>query len=375
MTFKVLSAVFKSAVASLSQVIPTKSELPVLSNILLAPSADPGFVQLTASDGDNTISVSMPVDDIEGEVVPFLIPKELVAYVRELSEWPVTIDIKGDELTVSDLFGEFHCVGSHSDADIFPSVTLSEGCFSADIPSDKFIPALQAAVPFTGDDDLRPVMNGVYCRFSESGLSMAASNSKTLFADKASDGSLPDASVILAKKFVSVAHKIFSAKGQPLTFSFDDKRVLLRQGGVSFYGLQIEGKYPRYEAVIPRTYDCLVTVNIEQLRDAISRTAVSASSEGLFRLMFDGEESLVISTNDIDFSRSGKVTVKTESQSGIKGSFEVGVKGSTLTKVLSSAFSDCKTVTFMMSDPSRAIIIKKQPDAVRLALIMPMMLS
>lgn len=370
----ILSPLIKSAVASLSQVMSAKSAIPVLENILLRPGADDKSISLTASDGDNMMTVSLPVEE-SSDVVPFLIPSDVVSYVRQLSDWPVNIDTDPDaSITISDLMGEFSCVGSY-ETDVYPLLSVPEGGSSFEVPADAFLSSIKAALRFANKDDIRQVMCGVFCRFAPDGLRVAASNMKTLFSDNIS-GSYPDAdaSVIITRKLVNAANALFDRSGDPVLVSFDDKRVLFKQADAVMCGVQIEGRYPRYESIIPKNNDKSVVIDVALLKAAISRSMFSASRSGLFRLQFDGSESLVIETEDIEFSRYGNVKLKTLSQTNLSGGLSIGVRGQFLSDAISYAFPDCAQLTFLMSDAAHAVIVKHTSDDSRLALIMPMQL-
>lgn len=378
MKFTVLPNELKAAVAAISPALSTKNAMPILDNILLTPSDDAQHVALTASSNDFTIVTQMEVMEPQ-ELVPALIPakniREFIA--RAIGAFPVdfSYNAANGEWSLTDDFGEVRFI-SDVDVKAYPvgDYAVSDAQFSITVCAASIVDAMTAAKGFVSTDDLRPVMNGVYLDFTTNGLHVVASDSKSLFRDTISDITpATPASVIVPSRMVASVKSLFitSADAQ-LTIAFNAKNVCFSQGTTILRGRLIEGKYPRYEAVIPKNNNAIADVDVSRLNAAVNRASISAdSATNQICLAFDGANTLTISAQDIDYSTSSKVTITTVSQQNIRD-FKIGVRANILRSCLSIFKTPNVFLTF--SDPSRAIVIKSTSTQ-RISLLMPMQLQ
>lgn len=378
MKFTVLPTTLKAAVAAITPALSSKNAMPILDNILLSPSDDAQHIALTASSGDFTIVTQMEIMEPQ-ELVSALIPakniREFIA--RALGAFPVdfSYNAANGEWSLTDDFGEVRFV-SDVDVKAYPvgDYAVSDAQFSITMPAAPIVDAMTAAKGFVANDDLRPVMNGVYLDFTANGLHVVASDSKSLFRDTIPDVT-PDtlASVIVPSRMVASVKSLFATSADAqLTIAFNAKNVCFSQGGTILRGRLIEGKFPRYEAVIPKNNNAIADVDVSRLNAAVNRASISANSTtNQICLAFDGATTLTISAQDVDFSTSSKATVATTSQQNLCD-FKIGVRANILCSCLSIFKASNVLLTF--SDPARAIVIKAETSG-RIALMMPMQLQ
>lgn len=375
MRFTVLPLQLKSAFKAMGSVLLKNPSMPVLANILVKPLSDTSL-SFTASDGDNTVSVPLAIEDA-ADVQPFLLPAHnLGQFIANLGEWPVTFEVDGSELCVSDFFGEFRFV-IDLDVSAFPVVSSVGTDDAYVIPACPLIDAASIALRFVGDDSLRPQMCGVCFSFRKGiGLVLAASDSKRLFSDTISDVSVDaDESVIVPKTVINaVASLLTVTDGATVLVSFSDKVITFRQDDIIIVGRLIDGKYPRFDAIIPKNNNRIAIVSRQLLISGVKRAAIAANiATGQIKMSFDGLSSIQISARDIDYSTSSSVRIDTISQTSLEGGLALGIKGAYLLDVLSTLRSSDQ-VTIMMSDPTRAVLVKPSADSQRIALVMPMQL-
>lgn len=375
MKFTVLPTTLKAAIAAINPALSTKNTMPVLDNILLTTSDDGQHIALTASNGDFTIVTQMVVKEPQ-ELVPALIPakniREFIA--RALGAFPVdfSYNAANGEWSLTDDFGEVRFV-SDVDVKAYPVCdnSISDAQFSITVPAAPIVDAMNAAKGFVANDDLRPVMNGVYLDFTATGLHVVASDSKSLFRDTITDiAPATPASVIVPQRMVASVKTLFAtAADAQLTITFDAKNVCFSQGSTVLHGRLIEGRFPRYEAVIPKNNNAIAEVEVSRLTAAVNRASISASSAtNQICLSFDGASSLIISAQDVDYSTSSKATISTTSQQNLHD-FKIGVRANILCACVGVFKSPNVLLTF--SDSSRAIVVRSSGSN-RIALLMPM---
>lgn len=378
MKFTVLPNVLKAAVAAITPALSNKNAMPILDNILLTPSDDAQHIALTASSSDFTIVTQMEVMEPQ-ELVPALIPaKNIREFIsRALGAFPVdfSYNAANGEWSLTDDFGEVRFI-SDVDVKAYPvgDYAVSDAQFSITVPAAPIVDAMTAAKGFVANDDLRPVMNGVYLDFAANGLHVVASDSKSLFRDTLSDVTpATPASVIVPSRMLASVKSLFATSADAqLTIAFNAKNVCFSQGSTYLRGRLIEGKFPRYEAVIPKNNNAIADVDVSRLNAAVNRASISANSAtNQICLAFDGATTLTISAQDVDFSTSSKATIATTSQQNLRD-FKIGVRANILCSCLSIFKASNVLLTF--SDPARAIVIKAETSG-RIALMMPMQLQ
>lgn len=376
MKFTVLPLHLKAAFKAMGSVLLKNPGMPVLSNILVKPLSETQLT-FTASDGDNTVSVPVEVEDAV-DVSPFLLPSyNLGQFIANLGEWPVTFETVKNELCVSDVFGEFKFI-IETDASAFPQMPEVTGDAAYPVPAAALIDAASVALHFVGNDDLRPQMSGVCFSFRKGqGLVVAASDSKRLFCDVVPGIAVDaDSSVIVPKTVIkALASLVSAADDAQVVVSFSDKIIRFQQDDVVIVGRLIDGRYPRFEAIIPKNNDRVAVISRATLVSAVNRASIAAdAATGQIKLDFDGAGSLQISARDVSFSTSSSVRISTESQTNLDGGLALGLRGSYLLDILSTLKSSDK-VSVMMSDAVRAVLVKPSADSSRTMLVMPMQLT
>lgn len=376
MKFTVLPNVLKAAVSAITPALSNKNTMPILDNILVSPSDDGKNLLLTASNGDFTIVTQMEVVESQ-DLAPALLPaKNIREFIsRAIGAFPVEFSYASGEWSLTDDFGEV-CFISDVHVHAYPADVFSfdDAQFSMNVPADAVVDAMNAAKGFVSNDDLRPVMNGVFMDFTTSGLNIVASDSRSLFKDVLTDvvASTP-ASVIVPQKMVASVKSLFSTGADSiLTVSFNSKNVCFSQGNTIIRGRLIDGRFPRYEAVIPKNNKAIADVDVAKLNAAVNRASISANSAtNQICLEFDGENSLTVSAQDVDYSTSSKATISTISQQNLRD-FKIAIRANVLCACVGVFKSHDVLLTF--GDQTRAIVIKSDNSS-RIALLMPMMLK
>lgn len=374
MKFTVQPSDLKAAFAAVKSVVPGKPSMPVLENVLLLPVGE-GEVSLTATDIDNTIVVKMRVEDAEA-VVPFLIPAaRLGDFIgNAMGEWPVMVETDDDEIVFSDGFGDFRFFGSANTKE-FPltSQISTEKGTAVQVDAAALLDVVSAASRFTGKDELRPVMSGVCLDFRADGLHVAASDSKVLFADVIHGVSVDTEKVIIVNTSVVTALVSHGVASGMLDVSFDGRQVCFRQDGILIQGRLIDGKYPRFESVIPKNNNRTAVIGRQALSAAVKRVSISANkTTNQVRMRFSGTTSLTLEASDIDFSLHSQFTMQGVPQENFPGEHLTAVRAGFLLSVLASFPKDVTEIVMLLGDPTRAMLIKSSVDSERICLVMPM---
>ena len=374
MRFTVSSSALSSKLNMLAKVIGSKNSLPILDCFLFQVAN--GEMSITASDSDNVIKSTLALTDHDGEG-EFCVPNRVILdALKELPEQPLHFDVDaaGEAVAIKIVYqnGLYNFTGQN--AEEYPRTqSMNDACTTVSLPTEMLINNISRSLFATANDELRPVMNGIYFDLTADALAIVASDGHKLVRSKNFTIKSESPSAFnLPKKPASLLKNILSKDGDDAIIKFDDRSAEIQfTDGVMRCRL-IDGRYPNYNSVIPNNPN-EVTVDRRGLQSALRRVLPFASeSSQLIRFHIESGR-FEVSSEDIDFSTSAKEQLSCE----YNGSpINIGFKGSSLMEILSNLTSD--NIIIQLADPSRAGIIvpAEQPENEDiLMLIMPMLLN
>lgn len=374
MRFTVSSSALSSKLNMLAKVIGSKNSLPILDCFLFQVAN--GEMSITASDSDNVIKSTLALTDHDGEG-EFCVPNRVILdALKELPEQPLHFDVDaaGEAVAIKIVYqnGLYNFTGQS--AEEYPRTqSMNDACTTVSLPTEMLINNISRSLFATANDELRPVMNGIYFDLTADALAIVASDGHKLVRSKNFTIKSESPSAFnLPKKPASLLKNILSKDGDDAIIKFDDRSAEIQfTDGVMRCRL-IDGRYPNYNSVIPNNPN-EVTVDRRGLQSALRRVLPFASeSSQLIRFHIESGR-FEVSSEDIDFSTSAKEQLSCE----YNGSpISIGFKGSSLMEILSNRTSD--NIIIQLADPSRAGIIvpAEQPENEDiLMLIMPMLLN
>lgn len=374
MRFTVSSSALSSKLNMLAKVIGSKNSLPILDWFLFQVAN--GEMSITASDSDNVIKSTLALTDHDGEG-EFCVPNRVILdALKELPEQPLHFDVDaaGEAVAIKIVYqnGLYNFTGQS--AEEYPRTqSMNDACTTVSLPTEMLINNISRSLFATANDELRPVMNGIYFDLTADALAIVASDGHKLVRSKNFTIKSESPSAFnLPKKPASLLKNILSKDGDDAIIKFDDRSAEIQfTDGVMRCRL-IDGRYPNYNSVIPNNPN-EVTVDRRGLQSALRRVLPFASeSSQLIRFHIESGR-FEVSSEDIDFSTSAKEQLSCE----YNGSpISIGFKGSSLMEILSNLTSD--NIIIQLADPSRAGIIvpAEQPENEDiLMLIMPMLLN
>ena len=374
MRFTVSSSALSSKLNMLAKVIGSKNSLPILDCFLFQVAN--GEMSITASDSDNVIKSTLALTDHDGEG-EFCVPNRVILdALKELPEQPLHFDVDaaGEAVAIKIVYqnGLYNFTGQS--AEEYPRTqSMNDACTTVSLPTEILINNISRSLFATANDELRPVMNGIYFDLTADALAIVASDGHKLVRSKNFTIKSESPSAFnLPKKPASLLKNILSKDGDDAIIKFDDRSAEIQfTDGVMRCRL-IDGRYPNYNSVIPNNPN-EVTVDRRGLQSALRRVLPFASeSSQLIRFHIESGR-FEVSSEDIDFSTSAKEQLSCE----YTGSpISIGFKGSSLMEILSNLTSD--NIIIQLADPSRAGIIvpAEQPENEDiLMLIMPMLLN
>ena len=373
MRFTVSSTALSSRLQTLARVINSKNSLPILDSFLFEVNNQQ--LTITASDSENVMRSTLQLDEVDGEG-NFAVPnRTLLDAMKELPEQPLTFEVNTENLTIKIIYQNGLYNFTAQNGDEYPrSQQIPDNATVISIDSAVLNGNLTRSLFATAQDELRPVMNGIYFDLTADGLAVVASDGHKLVRNKNFNiKSETPAAFILPKKPATLLKNVLGKEQEEVVIKFDDRTAEISFAEGVLTCRLIEGRYPNYNSVIPQGNPNQLTIDRRSLIGALKRVLPFASeSSQLVRFHLDAGR-LELSSEDIDFATSAKEVVNCEYAGQ---TMNIGFKGSSLSEILNNLQGD--EVIIELADPSRAGIILPavQPENEDvLMLIMPMLLN
>lgn len=373
MRFIISSSALFSRLQSIGRVINSKNTLPILDCFLF--EIKDNVLTITASDSETTLVTSVSLVECDGTMRFCINAKTIQDSMKEIAEQPLTFDINPDnkEITASYQNGHFSIVGLS--ADEYPEMNIAQdGMNELVMPAETVLGGINRCLFATADDELRPVMNGVYFDLQQDGLTFVSTDGHKLVRNRKYNikGTVP-AAFILPKKPANLLKTLLAKESGDITLKFDERYAYIEMESSRLMCRLIEGRYPNYNSVIPKNNPYCVTVDRLTLLSALKRVLIfSNQSSALVKLHLENGQ-LTVSGQDIDYSTSAEENVACEYGDM---PMNIGFKGTFLVDILNNMGGE--NVIIELADPSRAGVIvpaEQEKDEDLLMLLMPMMLN
>jgi len=276
MRFTITRENLQQGLGNVAGSIPTRTTLPVLSNILMEAEAD-GFVRMSGTDLDTSVAVRVPAEVAEPGAITAP-AKKLQEIAREL---PGTVELstQGDTISISSGRTRFKLNGLPRDEfPAFPKVDFTESWRVTGAELQRLISHVSFAA---STEETRPILNGVLWQLSGEEMRMVATNGHRLakMTMPVEAGSpIPAADLIVHPKALGQVQRLFTGEGQ-VEVGRSENHLGFRSEGVQVYTRLIEGPYPNYEQVIPKDNDKFMVAGKEELTRAVRRMAIVASDQ------------------------------------------------------------------------------------------------
>ncbi len=355
----------QTALAAVSASIPSKTTLPVLSNVLL--EAEGEHLLISGTDLDVSIRIRVPADIAQPGTITA--PGRMLQEIsRELPDEPVELRVKARQLEVNCGYSQFKLNAMASEEfPNFPDIAFDDAWTVSESSLRKLIQGSSFAVSI---EESRPILKGVYWELGEARMTMVSTNGHRLARMSAESSSAGDhtTSFIVPPTALSQVERIFDGAGE-ITVARAGNYLGFRSKTREIYTRLIDGTYPNYEQVIPRDNDKVATVARETIEAAVRRIAVVAKRQThRIKLSFSLNR-LVLEANTPDLGNaSDEVQIDYENDE-----VEIGFNAAYLIEILRNMPKGDVKISFNTAD--RATIIEPvDAETKYLCLIMPLRL-
>ena len=310
---------------------------------------------ITTSDLEVTTIVKLEVEMVSNGTiaVPY---KTLLDLLKTFNNETITISAINNTLTITANSGEYQL--AYDDANDYPNTpSVDEQC--AEINSTDLHQSISKVLFATANDDLRPTLSGVYF---DNGFIVATDAHKLVKVE-----TNINADFILPKK-ASQQLKNLLPKDTNVALQYNQTNALFSFDNITIITRLVDGKYPNYNAVIPKENPNRLSINRQEFISVLKRMEVFANKQTNQIRLDLSEFEAIISSEDVDYRNKAKETLNgVYSGQGMA----IGVNAKFLVEMLNSL--NCEEVFLDMSEPNRAILINGESGI--LMLVMPLMLN
>ncbi len=355
----------------LGGIINNSNTLAILDNFLF--ELDHNQLKVSASDLETTISSVLNVES-ESQA-SFAIPaKILLDTLKTFPEQPLTFKVKDNNIVEISYQGGTSKL-AYMSSDDFPNAVEVEDADTSKITADTLATAINKTIFATGNDSLRPVMNGVFFQFLNSDARFVGTDAHKLVKYTRTDiQSDKVAEFIMPKKPLNLLKGLLSGSEEDVVIEYNETNAKFSFEDFELNCRLIDGKYPNYEAVIPSENPNKLIIERNQFLTTVRRISNFANkTTHQVKLKLNGAE-IKISAQDLDYSNSGEERLECQ-YSG--DDMEIGFNSRFLIEMLSNLTS--KEVQLAMSMPNRAGILTPvdglEDGEQVIMLVMPVMLG
>jgi len=373
MKFIINSQALLKKLQFLSGVINTNNTLPILDDFLF--DLEDSTLRITATDLETTLIMTLEpsMADESGKVT---IPaKLLLDFLKYLPDAPITFNIDANTLAIEILSSEGKYKLTGHNADDYPELPLLEETTSFELASGILAAGITKTVFATGNDELRPAMGGVYFDIMPDYMTFVATDAHKLVRYRRNDAkSGISTSFIIPRKPLNVLKSLLMTEDVPVQVEYNITNAAFSYNGVKLFSRLIEGRYPAYEAVIPKDNPNHLIVDRGLFISSVKRLSPFANqSTHQVRLRINGQE-LLMNAEDIDYSNEG---IERLACTYTGDDMEIGFNSRFLLEMVNNL--ETTEICFQLSGPTRAGIIvpanNDNPEEDILMLVMPVMLG
>lgn len=373
MRFTLSSTMLYNKLVALSRVINSKNSLPILNDFIFEVTDN--TLTLKSSDSENVLITTLTLNESDEGGHFAVNSHDLLEAIKGISEQPISFEINFMENMARINYLNGHFALPIENADEFPqSQSVSPEANEIILSNTLLNENINRTLFSTGQDEMRPVMNGIYFDLNPDSLNIVATDGHKLVRNRIySVKSDVPASFILPKKPSTLLKNLLGKDGGDVIIRFDNKLAEINYGDGVITCRLIEGRYPNYNSVIPTSNNNEVIIDRNGLLSALRRVQPFANdASNLIRFHFENGL-LKLDAEDYDFSKTATEQIACE-YNGMP--ISIGFKGSAFVEVLSNF--DCPEIIIRLADPSRAglVVPSEQPEGQDiLMLLMPMLLN
>lgn len=363
MKFTILQENLAKAVTTASRFASVRAQLPVLGNILISTQKSKVLVASTNLEISVSISVGAKIEREGSLSIPSRVFSELIG---NLPKETLNLESEKEQLKISTTGFSSKVLGINPND--FPKIPGNVGKEAVSISQKEFLDAISKVLFSASVDETRPILTGVLFLWSRGELSLVATDGFRLSRKKIKVVGAKTLSPIVLPKLVLLEISRLE-EGEEVLFSLQEKekQVVFGIDSVVLSSRLLEGEYPDFEKIIPKSSTLKVRIDKEDLARAVKLASIFArDASNVVRLKVLKESVKVSAESGQSGSQETEVEAKVE---GDSGNFEIAFNFHYLEDFLHSVKGE--EVSLEFTSPDKAGVFGDTSDEDFLHLIMP----
>ena len=370
MKFSMLKSKIFSVVQDILNAVPTRTTLPVLSNMLL--EVTDSKLKLAATDLDISMITTIPVSATKKGSIT--IPAKTFADIlRELPESEIEINITENRMELKVERGIYRISGIPSEE--FPKLPTVNLAKQIKVPGRDLVKMIRKTIFAVSTDETRPALNGILWQTSSKFMQMVATDGHRMAKMSQKNNKLKGLheDIIIPPKVLNLLVKLLGDEEKEIGVIFGENNMIFNLGDSVLASRLIEGPYPNFEQVIPKDNDKRLVVNKELLISTVRRVSI-LSNTLTHQIKFSlKKDSLELSSANFDLGGEAKETISCDYTAE---PLDVGYNASYVLDILKQIDSD--EAIFELGTPVSAGMVyssEKKEGEDCLYLLMPLRLA
>jgi DNA polymerase-3 subunit beta len=367
MKFKIKKEYLLESLNDVSKAMSSKNLIPVLAGVKFEVKKD--GIYLTCSDDDITIQSFIDkkkietIDDDGSVVIP---GKYILDIVRKIPNEFIEIETDGLKIVISTPSSVYNLNGM--DAKDYPDKSL-ELTKSPIIINKKVIKNIINQTSFAiSTQESRPILTGINISIKENKLDAIATDSyrlskKIVILKNAIDN---EVNIVVPGRNLIELNKILNEEDEDIEMHIFSNKILFKFDHILFQSRVLNGTYPNVSNLIPEKFDLKITINTEDLYNAIDRASIFGEKEKNVVHFEANKKEAVISSNSQELGKvEEKINIENEDNKNIKVSFN--------SKYMMDALRalQCNKITLLLQNEIKPIILRDQSSDTLIELILP----
>lgn len=379
MRFIINSQLFLKHLSALNGVISNNNTVPIIACFHL--HLENNILTIKATDLETTMVSKIELENARVEGIDSIaVPaKLLLDMLKSLDDVPINFAVDAETYSIEISSGEGKYSLAGQNAETFPAMPEMKDTVQTSMPASVLVNAINKTAFAASTDEMRQQMSGIYCEMTPENVTFVATDAHKLVRYRRNDiHSDESVNFILPRKPIMQVKNILGGNKEEfdVTIDYNNTNVFFTFDNFLIVCRLVDGKYPNYEAAIPKNNPNKLTVDRQTFLNTLRRVSLFANQSTHQVRLSIKERELEISSEDLEFSNKAHETIPC-SYDGEP--MEIGFNAKFLSEMIVNL--DTEQVLMELSHPSRAGILFPINDSEEakaediLMLVMPVMLA
>lgn len=294
MRFSCIKEHFERAVVIAERFTGKNITLPILGNILC--EFNEHILRITATNLEYAVQIEVPGKGTG--VAALSIPAKIVGgLLQSVNEEQIVIEEKQGNIWIKTETRESRINSLPTeDFPLFPKIKKAH---SVAVEAQTLQQGISTTIPAVSFSEFKPELSGVLFRIRGSELRLAATDTFRL-AERIVEVTNKEAEefqFILPQRVAQEIARVFNGEGQNIKITLGDNQVLFEGERVRIVSRIIEGSFPEYGAIIPKSFETTLFLKRQEFQEALRAASIFASKLQDVTLTLKGKTLIIEAAN------------------------------------------------------------------------------